>query len=201
MFKKFLPGSFNQLSVRYGTGIANGGDNGNSFTWTTFGAPDARGKYAGAYSLAIVEHFLVNLSKKISINGYGVYTHSKGGSSSHHMAKSFNGSMIYNQKTDFVVGARSLYYCTHWLHLISELHFAQRINGTEPAAQMWKFSFAPTIVPLGKNNPWCRPHIRLIYTLARYNDNALKSQLSPFLELNDKQWGSYLGIKTEWWLF
>lgn len=34
-FKTVKPGSFNQISARFGTGIANGGDNGNTFTWAT----------------------------------------------------------------------------------------------------------------------------------------------------------------------
>ena len=33
-----------------------------------------------AYSVTMVEHFLLNISKKFSVNGYGVFTKSKGGS-------------------------------------------------------------------------------------------------------------------------
>ena len=196
-FKTKLPGSFNQLSARYGAGIANGGDNGNTFTC----APDEDGKYNNAYSFTMVEHFLLNLSQKFSINGYGVYTKSKGGSASTNTDEYFNGNQLYNQKTDFVVGFRGFYYVTKWLHLIEEVHYAVRKDGDNPDANMWKFSFAPTIVPLGKKDPWSRPHIRLVYTLAHYNDYARDNNYSPYLQVNQKSWGSYVGVKTEWWLF
>lgn len=199
--KTALPGSFNQLSARYGSGIANGGDNGNTFTWATYGAPDLEGKYTNAYSFTMVEHFLLNLSQKFSINGYGVFTKSKGGSSSTDKAEYFNGNQLYNQKMDFVVGFRSLYYIANWLHLMEEVHYAVRKDGDNPEASMWKFSIVPTIVPLGKRDPWSRPHIRLVCTMARYNDYARNNNYSPFLQVNQKRWGSFIGVKTEWWLF
>ncbi|WP_367769905.1 carbohydrate porin [Flavobacterium sp. WC2421] len=200
-FKTAMPGSFNQISARYGTGIANGGDNGNTFTWATYGAPDAAGKYNGAYSFTMVEHFLLNISKKFSINGYGVFTRSKGGSSSTDKDTYFDGTQLYNQKTDLVVGMRNFYYVTDWFHILQELHYAVRKDGDNPEASMWKFSLAPTIVPLGQRDPWSRPHIRLVYTVARYNDFARDHNYSSFLLVNQKRWGSYLGVKTEWWLF
>lgn len=200
-FKTVKPGSFNQISARYGSGIANGGDNGNTFTWATYGAPDDNGKYTNAYSFTMVEHFLLNLSNKFSINGYGVFTKSKGGSSSTNTDEYFNGKQLYNQKTDFVVGVRNFFYVTNWFHLIQEVHYAVRKDGDNPEASMWKFSLAPTLVPLGKRDPWSRPHIRLVGTVARYNDYARDHNYSPFLQINQKRWGSYIGVKTEWWLF
>lgn len=200
-FKTVKPGSFNQISARYGSGIANGGDNGNTFTWATYGAPDDNGKYTNAYSFTMVEHFLLNISNKFSINGYGVFTKSKGGSSSTNTDEYFNGKQLYNQKTDFVVGVRNFFYVTNWFHLIQEVHYAVRKDGDNPEASMWKFSLAPTIVPLGKRDPWSRPHIRLVGTVARYNDYARDHNYSPFLQINQKRWGSYIGVKTEWWLF
>jgi len=200
-FKTDMPGSFNQISARYGSGIANGGDNGNSFTWATYGAPDAQGRYNSAYSFTMVEHFLLNVSKKFSINGYGVFTRSKGGSGSSNKDTYFDGTELFNQKTDFVVGMRNFYYVTDWFHILQELHYAVRKDGDNPEASMWKFSLAPTIVPLAQRDPWSRPHIRLVYTVARYNDFARDNNYSSFLQVNQKQWGSYIGVKTEWWLF
>ena len=199
--KTYMPGSFNQFSVRYGAGIANGGDNGNTWTWATYGAPDANGKYTNAYSFTTVEHFLLNLTKKFSLNGYAVYTNSKGGAESSNKALFFNGTEMYNRKTDFVAGCRTLLYVTKWLNIINEVHYAVRKDGDNPEARMWKFSFAPTIVPLGKNDPWCRPHIRLVFSAAHYNDYARDNHYSPYLQINQKSWGTYIGIKTEWWLF
>jgi maltoporin len=199
--RTLMPGSFNQFSVRYGRGIANGGDNGNTYTWATYGAPDEHGKYTDAYSFTTVEHILLNLSKKVSLNAYGVYTLSKGGASSDNKATFFNGNEIFNQKQDFVVGMRGFFYAKDWLHLLGEVHYATRKDGTNPEASMWKFSFAPTVVPLGKRDPWCRPHIRLVMTLARYNEYAKNNEYSSWLQVNQKQWGAYIGVKTEWWLF
>ena len=201
LLKTPLSGSFNQFSVRYGTGIANGGDNGNTFTWATYGAPDADGKYSHAYSFTTVEHFLLNLSRNVSVNGYGVFTKSHGGSSSTNMDTYFNGKQMFNQKRDFVVGGRLLFYATNWLHLIGEAHYASRKDGDNPEASMWKFSFAPTVAPLGKRDPWCRPHIRLVFSAARYNDYARDNHYSPYLQINHNRWGTYIGVKTEWWLF
>jgi len=199
--KTAMPESFNDISVRYGAGIANGGDNGNTFTWATYGAPNQEGKYTSAYSFTMVEHFLLNLSKKFSINGYGVFTQSKGGSSSTNKDTYFNGNQIYNRKKDIVAGFRSLYYATDWLHLIGEVHYAVRKDGDNPDAAMWKFSFAPTIAPVGKRSVWCRPHIRFVCSLARYNDYARDNHYSSFLQLNQKRWGTYIGVKAEWWIF
>jgi len=201
LLKTPLPGSFNQFSVRYGTGIANGGDNGNTFTWATYGAPDENGKYSHAYSFTTVEHFLLNLSRSVSVNGYGVFTQSHGGSSSSNMDTYFNGTEMYNRKRDIVVGGRLLFYATNWLHLIEEVHYASRKDGDNPEAAMWKFSFAPTIAPMGKRDPWTRPHIRLVFSAARYNDYARDNHYSPYLQTNQNRWGTYIGVKTEWWLF
>ncbi|MFV5684692.1 carbohydrate porin [Flavobacterium sp. GB2R13] len=56
-------------------------------------------------------------------------------------------------------------------------------------------------MPLGKKDPWSRPHLRLVYTLAHYNDYARDHNYSTYLQVNQKSWGSYIGVKTEWWLF
>ena len=75
VIKTAINGSFNQVAFRYGHGIANGNDGGNSKTWLTYGAPDlGTNKFSEAYSLSFVEHFLLNLSSKYSINGYALYT-------------------------------------------------------------------------------------------------------------------------------
>jgi len=113
----------------------------------------------------------------------------------------FNGTQMFNQKRDIVLGGRFLFYATDWLHLIGEAHYASRKDGVNPEASMWKFTFAPTIAPLGKRDPWCRPHIRLVFSAARYNDYARDNHYSPYLQINNNRWGTYIGVKTEWWLF
>ena len=198
-----MKGSFNQAAIRYGGGIANGGDGGNSKTWLTYGAPDlVTEKYNKAYSFTLVDHILLNLTSKFSINGYGIYTKSRGGSDSLNKAPDFFGREIFNRKTEYAVGVRNFWYINRWFHLITELHYANRRDGDQDAAGMMKLSIVPTLVPTGKADPWARPHLRFIYTVARYNDFASDNLYSPFLmETGHKDWGQYFGIRAEWWLF
>lgn len=198
-----IPGSFNQISVRYGTGIANGGDNGNTQTWRTYGAPDELTKtYKSAYSLTVVEHFLWNISNRWALNPYAVFTKSKGGSVSNDKAVDYYYREIFNRKTEFNTGIRATYYFNNWFHLLSEFHYASRKNGTQDAASMMKLVFAPTIVPTAERSVWARPHIRFIAEVSRYNNQAMNSLYSPFLQQSGaKRFGTYFGIRTEWWIF
>ncbi len=202
--KTKLPGSFNAMSIRYGAGIANGGDGGGSRTWLTYGGPDVETeKFKNAKSIAVTETFLVNMSKHYSLNGYGIFTKSRGASDSLDKTPDYLGkTMLFNRKTDFAFGARGTWYATDWLHILHELDFAWRKDGTQDAAQMAKLTIAPTVVPIGGRSVWSRPHFRLVYSVARYNKFASDNLYSPFLaQAGSKQWGQYLGIKTEWWIF
>ena len=198
-----IKGSFNQAAIRYGHGIANGGDGGNTKTWLTYGGPDlATRKYGGAYSIAAVDHVLLNLTPRYSINGYGIFTKSRGGSDSLNKTPDFFGREIFNRKTEFAFGVRNFWYITKWFHLITELHYANRKDGDQPSATMTKLSIVPTLVPTGKADPWARPHLRLIYSLARYNAFASENLYSPYLaEIGHRRWGQYIGVRAEWWLF
>lgn len=198
-----IAGSFNQAAVRYGHGIANGGDGGNSKTWLTYGAPDlTTRKYGNAYSLALVDHALLNLTPRYSINGYGIYTRSRGGSDSLNKSPDFFGRQVFNRKVEYALGVRNFWYITKRFHLITELHYANRKDGDQPAAAMTKLSIVPTLVPTGKADPWARPHLRLIYSVARYNGFASDNLYSPYLaEIGHRKWGQYFGIRAEWWLF
>lgn len=201
--KTKITGSFNQISVRYGTGIANGGDSGNTQTWRTYGAPDALTKtYKGAYSLTAVEHILLNLSNRWSVNAYAVFTMSKGGSDSDDKALDHYNREIFNKKSEFNTGLRATYYINNWFHILSELHYASRADGNQDPASMVKLVVAPTIVPTAERSVWARPHIRLIAEVSRYNDQAMNSLYSPFLQQSGaKRFGTYLGVRTEWWVF
>lgn len=198
-----VKGSFNQAAIRYGTGIANGGDGGNTKTWLTYGAPDlVTKKYNKAYSIALVDHILLNLTPEYSINGYGIFTKSRGGSDSLNKAPDFFGREIFNRKTEYAFGVRNFWYIKKWFHLITELHYANRKDGDQPSATMIKLSIVPTLVPTGKADPWVRPHLRLIYSVAWYNDFASRHLYSPYLsEIGLKKWGQYIGVRAEWWLF
>lgn len=198
-----IKGSFNQAAIRYGHGIANGGDGGNTRTWLTYGAPDlATNKFSGAYSFTMVDHLLINISPKYSVNGYGIFTNSHGAAESESKAPDYFGREIYNRKTEWAFGVRNFWYITKWFHLITELHYANRKDGNQDAAAMTKFSLVPTIVPTAKADPWARPHFRFIYSVAKYNQFAADNEYSPFLkETGPRKWGQYIGIRAEWWLF
>jgi maltoporin len=198
-----LKGSFNQAAIRYGHGIANGGDGGNSRTWLTYGAPNlTTNKFREAYSIALVDHILLNLSSKYSINGYGIYTKSHGDANSLNKAPDYFGREIFNRKTEYAFGARNFWYIKKWFHLITELHYANRRDGDQPSATMTKLSVVPTFVPTAKADPWARPHFRLIYSMAMYNKFASENLYSPYLsEIGNKKWGYYIGVRAEWWLF
>ncbi len=198
-----INGSFNQAAVRYGHGIANGGDGGNTRTWLTYGAPDlVTNKFNRAYSFTLVDHLLMNISPKYSVNAYGIFTNSHGAAPGDSKSPDYFGREIFNRKTEYAIGVRNFWYIKKWLHLITELHYANRKDGDQEAASMAKFSFVPTIVPTAKADPWARPHLRLIYSVAKYNKFATDNLYSPYLvEIGHKSWGHYIGIRAEWWLY
>lgn len=201
--KKLLDGSFNDFTIRYGTGIANGGDGGLSKTWLTYGAPDTISlSFKNAYSLAIVNHTVLNISNKHTLNPYLIFTMSKGAADSDHKSNTYFGKEVFNKKVDFTFGIRDEIYFTDFFHLLTEFHYSQRKDGQNPLASMFKISVSPTFVPTGKRDTWARPHLRFVSSFARYNDYAMNSLYSPYLEFTgSKRWGTYFGIKAEWWIW
>ena len=201
--KTRMEGSFNQAAIRFGHGIANGNDGGNSRTWLTYGAPNLEtNDFNKAWSLSLVEHLLLNISPKYSINGYGLFTKSRGAADSDGKAPDYFGREIFNRKTEYALGVRNFWYLRKWFHLLGEMHYANRKDGIQDAASMLKFSIVPAIVPTAKADPWARPHLRLIYSVAKYNQFAADNLYSPFLaETGSRLWGHYIGIRAEWWLY
>lgn len=199
-----VAGSFNAVSLRYGARIANGGDGGGSKTFITYGGPNLQTEnFKDAYSVSFTETFLLNMSTNYSLNGYGIFTKSRGASDSLNKTPDYIGkTMLFNRKTDFAIGARGTWYIKNWLHLLHEVDFAYRKDGTQDAAQMAKLTIAPTIVPNGVKDVWSRPHFRLVYSVARYNKFASDNLYSPFLaQSGSRPWGQYFGIKAEWWIW
>jgi len=198
-----IKGSYHDISVRMGTGIANGGDGGGSRTFLTYGGPNlATQKFDDAWALAVTETLLWNISKSYSLNTYAIFTQSRGASDSLNMTPDYNGKLLFNRKTDFAIGARGTWYVKDWFHVLHELNFSSRKDGTQDPAQMVKASFAPTIVPNGVRDVWSRPHFRFVYSVARYNQFASDNLYSPYLaQAGSRKWGHYFGVKTEWWLW
>lgn len=196
-------GSYNDVSVRFGNGIANGGDGGGSRTYLTYGGPNLETqKFDKAHSVAITETMLWNISNSYSLNTYAIFTRSHGASDSLNMTPDYRGKLLFNRKTDFAIGARGTWYIRDRFHFLHELNFALRKDGTQDPAQMMKMSLAPTLVPNGKRDVWSRPHFRLVYSVARYNQFASDNLYSPYLaQTGSKRWGHYFGVKTEWWIW
>ncbi len=199
--KGFLPGSFNQLAVRYGTGIANGGDGGSTRTWQTFGAVDTTDySFDDAYSWHIVNHVLLNFSNKFSINAYGIYNRSQGAAKTKGLASTYLGREVFNFKQDLSFGSKFYFYVSDFFHFQTELSYSQRQDGEQDWYRMGKLSLVPTVALRGERSVWSRPHIRFIFSLARFNEFAAENQYSPYLELvGPQQWGHYFGIRAEWW--
>jgi maltoporin len=181
--------SFNDLSVRYGSGIANGGQNGNP-TWVTFGLAGADGRYRNANSLELVEHLVYNVSPLLTVNGYGIMHMGRGGSGD-----------ATDRFTDFAVGGQTTLYLHDHFHLVNEASFQGVRNGTAPMGTAVKFSLVPTIVPSGQHSNWARPHLKMFYTVAFYNQHAVNTLQSPFLKVvGPERVGHYMGARVEWWL-
>lgn len=196
-------GQFNKLALRYGARLANGGDGGMSKTFYTFGAPDLENlSYKGAYSISIVDEVFLNLSENNAINGYLIFTNSKGAADSDNKAKTYLGQEIYNRKQDFTIGARNTAVFSDKFHFISELHYSKRKDGTEDTYAMTKLSLSPVFVPTGEKSVWARPQLRFVFSLAHYNEAAKNAMYSPYLSYTGpKDWGYYFGVKAEWWIW
>jgi len=193
-------GSFNELSVRYGGGIANGSFGGGS-SWSTYGSTNEDGKYGGAMGLEVVDHFLYNFNPTFALNAFGIFNYSKGAS-----------GLSQDKAMNLALGARSFLYLHDQFHLINELMWHAVAPGLpegapdQPLPSAVKFSIVPTLVPSGERSVWARPHLRLIYTLAVYSEGARNAAragsfvASPYLrQFGPRTFGHYLGARAEWW--
>ncbi len=201
-FLQLPKGNYNQLALRYGNRIANGGDGGLSRTWLTYGAPHTdKQNFAGALAISFVEELLLNTGTKNTLNPYLIFHYSKGAANSDSTALTYWGKEVYNRKQDLSIGFRDSYYFSPLFHLLTEVHYTYRKDGTEDPYTMLKFSIAPTLSPMGTKDYWVRPHFRFVASLAHYNQAAMDQLYSPYLNfVGAKEWGHYLGIKAEWWL-
>jgi maltoporin len=192
-------GSFNETSLRFGGGIANGSF-GGSPTWSTYGQANEDGKFSGGSGIEFVDHFLYNVNPLFTVNAYAIFQRSQG-ASGESTDNAFNAA----------VGARTFLYLHDQFHLINELTWQGVGFGlpegveTPPLPYAVKFSVVPTIVPSGERSAWARPHLRLIYTLAYYSEGARGAALagalvSPYMQdFGPRTFGHYLGARAEWW--
>lgn len=185
--------NFSDASARVGNRIANGAESGGS-TYNTFGLPGVDGTYDGALGLELVEHFMWNVGKLVSVNGYGTLHFSRGGTDTDPAME------ISNNRLDYSFGARATSYISDQLHLITEGTFQARKDEGLDTGTAVKLSIAPTVVPTGERSPWARPEMRLIYTVGFYNQDAVDQVMSPYLRvIGQEKVAHFLGVRTEWW--
>jgi len=194
---------YNKLAIRYGARLANGGDGGMSKTFYTFGAPDLENlNFKGAYSLSLVDEVFINLSETNFLNGYVIYTKSKGAADSDGKALTYLGQEVYNRKQDLTLGARNTTIISDKFQFISEFHYSQRKDGADDSNAMTKISLSPVLVPTGEKSAWARPQLRFVCSVAHYNETAKNNLYSPYLSYaGPSNWGYYFGVKAEWWIW
>lgn len=181
-------GKFNDMSVRFGSRIANGAA-GGAPTYNTFGAPDSNGTYEGGYGLELVEHFLWNFGQIFTLNAHASFHLNKGGE-----------GIAADKELDFAANARGTIYAHDYFHLLAEVGYQGRKNGDDPIGTVFKASVAPTIVPRGERSVWSRPHFRFIYTAGFYNKQAADNLMSSFLQaVGPTRYTHYFGTRAEWW--
>ncbi|WNG19165.1 carbohydrate porin [Cystobacter fuscus] len=197
-------GSFNDVSFRYGSRAASGA-RGGAQTYYSFGQANTEGVYDDSAGIQAVDHFLYNFGSSFSLNAYAIL-HWSQGLRNLTVPEGGPGTTV-GSAMDFGVGARGEYYFTDHLHLIGEVHY-QGVKQAEIAsgdlATALKLTIAPTFVPLGGRTMWARPHFRLFYTAAFYNDAAAIGLVSSYQQaVSDNgrpvKVGHYLGTRVEWW--
>ncbi|MET0405659.1 MAG: carbohydrate porin [Cystobacter sp.] len=194
-------GAFNDMSIRYGTRAASGARAGAQ-TYGPFGDPDSFGRYDDAAGLQAVEHFLYNFGTTFSLNAYAMLHYNTG-----LRPGTEPGTQVKRESLDFGVGARGQYYISDHFHLIGEAHYLglkDDANANPDLATAVKFSIAPTFVPFGARSMWTRPHFRIFYTVALYNDAAAIGLYSPYQQAvsdggRPVRVGHFIGSRVEWW--
>jgi maltoporin len=195
----FGDGWFNDVSVRYGSRIANGSW-GGSRTFQTFGPGEPNGQFDGAYGLEVVDHFLLNLSSLFTINGYGALNLSKSAVGPGDITPAAAAAGTSYRTLNWAAGVRGFLYAHDQFHMIAEATYQGRKDGDDPMGTAVKLSVVPTIVPTGEKSAWGRPHFRAIYTAGFYNQNAVDAAMSPYLRaVGPRRVAHYIGARTEWW--
>lgn len=189
------------LSIRYGTGIANGSDGANSRSWLTYGAFQQQdSSFSGASTVNTANEIILQLDPNWFLQAYGIAVWSKGAAETEGKALNAIGDSVFNRKSSVALGARSSWFVAPRLMILNEISYQQRQNGANPTAAVWKFTIGPTLVPRGGKGIYKRPQLRLIYTLAAYNQYARSSLASPYLQaIGSEQFAHYFGLKSEWW--
>lgn len=206
-------GNWSDTSVRFGTGIANGAA-GGAKTYQTWGAPNDEGTYGGSFGIEAVEHVGFRIGDVVALEGLvtGHYTKAA--------YEEVEGAAIpglHEKQMDFSVQANAMIFAHKNFHPVVEASFQGRKDGDQDMGTALKFSVVPTLVPTGELSGGARPHFKLIYSLAIYNDAAKNQAMSGYLqrtgagqpildgngqptgETTGSKIGQYIGARTDWY--
>lgn len=208
-------GNWSDTSVRFGTGIANGALQGRK-TYQTWGDANEDGTYAGSFGLEVVEHAGFRIGDVAALEGLATFHYAKGFAQTAGAA----GPVVADVNAlDFSVQANATIFAHKNFHPVVEASFqGLKLNDDADMGTAVKVSVVPTLVPTGELSVGARPHFKLIYTAAFYNDAAVlqapdvpccgqqyiqrvglrgvNAQNQPFVRSNV---GHYIGARTDWY--
>ncbi|WP_437657642.1 carbohydrate porin [Sorangium sp. So ce1182] len=189
-------GNWSDTSVRFGTGIANGAA-GGAKTYQTWGLPNDEGTYAGSFAIEAVEHVGFRIGDVAALEGLGTFHYTKAA----YEAEGAAAPLGPEKQMDFSVQANAAIFAHKNFHPVIEASFQGRKDGEADLGTAVKVSVVPTLVPTGELSTGARPHFKLIYTAAFYNDAARAQALSPYLQRTGagSNVGHYIGARTDWY--
>jgi len=200
-------GNWSDTAVRFGTGIANGAAGGRK-TYQTWGAPNDDGTYAGSFGVEAVEHLGFRIGDVAALEGLATFHYTKGAADADGAAAAGQA----DKQMDFSVQANAAIFAHKIFHPVVEASFQGRKDGDGDLGTAIKLSVVPTLVPTGELSTGARPHFKLIYTAAIYNEAAVLQDMSPYIRafgLRDASdpanvrarstVGHYIGARTDWY--
>ncbi|XXY54145.1 carbohydrate porin [Sorangium sp. So ce269] len=192
-------GNWSDTSVRFGTGIANGAA-GGAKTYQTWGLPNDEGTYAGSFAIEAVEHVGFRIGDIAALEGLATFHYTKAAYEAPAGAVP-TAAGPHEKQMDFSVQANAAIFAHKNFHPVIEASFQGRKDGEAELGTAVKVSVVPTLVPTGELSTGARPHFKLIYTAAFYNDAARAQALSPYLARTGagSNVGHYIGARTDWY--
>ncbi|WP_437778051.1 carbohydrate porin [Sorangium sp. So ce1097] len=189
-------GNFSDTAVRFGTGIANGAA-GGAKTYQTWGAPNDDGTYQGSFAIEAVEHLGFRIGDVAALEGLATFHYTKAA----YEAAAGTVPTSHEKQMDFSVQANATIFAHKNFHPVVEASFQGRKDGEADLGTAVKVSVVPTLVPTGELSAGARPHFKLIYTAAFYNDAAKEQALSAYLQRTGggSNVGHYIGARTDWY--
>ncbi|KYF83784.1 maltoporin [Sorangium cellulosum] len=192
-------GNWSDTAVRFGTGIANGAA-GGAKTYQTWGQPNDEGTYAGSFAIEAVEHAGFRIGDVAALEGLATFHYTKAAYEAPAGAVP-TAAGPHEKQMDFSVQANAAIFAHKNFHPVIEASFQGRKDGEAELGTAVKVSVVPTLVPTGELSTGARPHFKLIYTAAFYNDAAKQQLLSAYLQRTGggSNVGHYIGARTDWY--